>query len=135
MEPINLKKEIPGVLEAIVSELTALLEDAGFGVLTRIDLHAKVKAALGKTMAPAVILGVCDPALAYEAYTTNTDVASLLPCNAVVRDVGAGVVSVEIASPATLMRVVGDPRLDALARAAEARLRRALDKLHPALAV
>ena len=64
---------------------------------------------------------------AYEAYLRNSDVASLLPCNAVLRDVGDGRISIELAKPSSLMEMLGDRELIVLARDADARLQRALE--------
>lgn len=67
--------------------------------------------------------------MAYEAYTANSDVASLLPCNVVVRDIGAGKVSIEIIKPTAIMKVLGDKNLDRLAQEADGRLEKVIVKL------
>ncbi|MCB0403752.1 MAG: DUF302 domain-containing protein [Bdellovibrionales bacterium] len=126
---INFKKEISGTIEGTIEKVTEALKNEGFGVLTRIDLHAKIKEKLGKEIAPAVILGACNPQLAYEAYTANSDVASLLPCNAVVREVGPGRVSVELARPSAMMEMVGDTDLVSLAKEADKKLEGVLQKM------
>ena len=77
---------------------------------------------------PTVILGACNPNLAYEAYTANSDVASLLPCNAVVREIAPGKISLELAAPSGMMRILGDAKLTALALEADVLIQRALDK-------
>jgi uncharacterized protein (DUF302 family) len=77
---------------------------------------------------PTVILGACNPNLAYEAYTANSDVASLLPCNAVVREIAPGKVSLELAAPSGMMQILGDANLTRLALEADVLIRRALDK-------
>ncbi len=130
MSSICLKKEFTGVaLDQLIERVTSALKTEGFGVLTRIDLHSKIKEKLGKDLAPAVILGACNPELAFEAYSANPDVASLLPCNAVIREVGKQRYSVELAKPTALMRMVGDDRLVGLAGSADEKLARALEKV------
>ncbi len=126
---INFKRELNTSVESAIERITAALKTEGFGVLTRIDLHMKVKEKLGKEMRPVVILGACNPQLAYDAYQSNPDVASLLPCNAVVREVGDGRISVELAKPSSMMTVLGDPKLIALAAEADARLQNLLEKM------
>jgi|GEM_PF-286580 len=132
MSSINMKRETAGPMDSAIERVTEALKAQAFGVLTRIDLHAKVKEKLGKDLRPVVILGACNPGLAYEAYCLNSDVASLLPCNAVLRDVGYGRISVEIAKPSALMKFLGDEKLVAMALDADARLRKALESLTPA---
>lgn len=129
MSKINFKKEFAGNVETAAERVTEALKTEGFGILTRIDLHSKIKEKLGKDLLPVIILGACNPQLAYEAFQHNTDVTSLLPCNAVIRDLGNGRVSVELAKPSAMMEIIGDANLIALAGDADARLEKALSKI------
>lgn len=130
MQNINFKKELNGQFEDIILTLTEELKTEGFGILNRTDLHQKFQEKLGKKVAPVTILGACNPALAYDVYQANSDVASLLPCNAVVRDIGQGRISVELAKPTALMEVLGDPKLVEAAKDADHRLARVLERMH-----
>ncbi|HEX5364090.1 MAG TPA: DUF302 domain-containing protein [Gallionella sp.] len=126
MTDINFKREISATLDEAVERATKALGAEGFGILTRIDMHAKIKEKTGKDIVPTVILGACNPNLAYEAYTANSDVASLLPCNAVVREIAPGRVSLEFAKPTGMMKMLGDEKLVALAAEADVKIARAL---------
>ncbi len=125
--PINFKRQIQSSLDGAIDRVTQALSAEGFGILTRIDMHSKIKEKIGKDIAPTVILGACNPTLAHEAYCTNTDVTSLLPCNAVLREISPGTISVELAAPTGLMTILGDEKLVKLAEEADRRLQRALD--------
>lgn len=126
MSTINFKRLINDTLDHTVERATKALAAEGFGVLTRIDMHSKIKEKTGKDVIPTVILGACNPNLAYEAYTSNSDVASLLPCNAVIREVAPGKMSVEFIKPTSMMKVLGDAKLTALAAEADIKIERAL---------
>ncbi len=126
MNPINFKLEVVDTFDHAIERITKALAAEGFGILTRIDMHSKIKEKIGKDIIPTVILGACNPQLAYEAYTANSDVASLLPCNAVIREVKPGKISVELAAPSGMMRILGDPQLTKLAAEADIRIERAL---------
>jgi uncharacterized protein (DUF302 family) len=126
MSGINFKREISATLDQAVERATQALAAEGFGILTRIDMHSKIKEKIGKDIVPTVILGACNPQLAFEAYTANSDVASLLPCNAVVRELAPGQISLEFAAPSGMMRILGDARLTDLAAEADVRIQRAL---------
>jgi uncharacterized protein (DUF302 family) len=126
MTAINFKREIADTADHAIERVTKALGAEGFGILTRIDMHSKIKEKTGKDIVPTVILGACNPMLAYEAYTANSDVASLLPCNAVVREIAPGKVSLEFAKPSGMMLMLGDTGLAELAREADAKIERAL---------
>lgn len=126
MSTVNFKREIQASVDQAIERVTKALGAEGFGILTRIDMHSKIREKTGKEIVPTVILGACNPLLAYEAYTANSDVASLLPCNAVIREVGPGRISVELAAPSAMMLILGDARLTELARDADTRIQRAL---------
>lgn len=123
---INFKRTISATLDQAVERVTQALAAQGFGILTRIDMHSKIKDKTGKDIIPTVILGACNPHLAYEAYTRNSDVASLLPCNAVIRELAPGSISVELAAPSAMMRILGDEQLVQLAQEADQRITQAL---------
>jgi len=124
---ICLKREFKASLEEGVNAITEALRPEGFGILTRIDMHTKIKEKLGKEIDPTVILGACNPAVAYQAFNVTTDVAGLLPCNAVVRDVGNGRVSVELTKASSMLEVLGNKDLTASALEVDKMLTRALE--------
>ena len=128
MITINFKREIADSFDNGIERIIKALGAEGFGILTRIDMHSKIKEKTGKDIVPTVILGACNPNLAYEAYTANSDVASVLPCNAVVREIAPGKISLELAAPSAMMQILGDEKLTRLALEADVLIQRALDK-------
>ena len=126
MNDTNYKREIGGSLDEAVARVTSALAGQGFGILTRIDMDKKILEKTGKKIVPTVILGACNPTLAYEAYTANSDVAGLLPCNAVVRELDKGRISIEFTKPSAMMRILGDNGLVKLAVEADENVKTAL---------
>ena len=126
MVKINFKRDIADSLDHAIERVTKALADQGFGILSRIDMHSKIREKTGKEIIPTVILGACNPILAYEAYTANSDVASLLPCNAVLREIAPMRISVELVAPSAMMRILGDDKLVKLALDADQRIELAL---------
>ncbi len=126
MASISFKREVNGQVDAVVERLKTMLGSQGFGILTRIDFHTKIKEKLGKDLPPVVILGACNPSLAYEAFLKNSDVAGLVPCNAVVRELEINKVSIELTKPSALMAVLGNKELERLASDADAKLAKVL---------
>jgi uncharacterized protein (DUF302 family) len=126
MNSVNFKREIEATLNEAIERATKALAAEGFGILTRIDMHAKIKDKLGKDVIPTVILGACNPHFAYQGYTRNSDIASLVPCNVVVREIAPGRISLEFVKPTALVQILGDPELVGLAKEGDDAIERAL---------
>ncbi|OBF59615.1 ABC transporter [Mycobacterium sp. 852002-53434_SCH5985345] len=107
------------------------LAQHGFGVLTEIDVRAKVQVQLGVEMEDYLILGACDPAVAYRAIGVDREIGLLLPCNVLVRaDPGdPGTVIVEAMDLGLLVEVTGEPALIAIAAEITENLRAAIASL------
>jgi uncharacterized protein (DUF302 family) len=114
--------------EQAVQAARAALQEEGFGVLTEIDVKATMKAKLDKDFRRYVILGACNPPLAHRALETDPSVGLLLPCNVIVYEEGNSSV-VAAVDPLGLLGMLDNPALREVAQEAEARLRRAIDRL------
>ncbi|MGO4256875.1 DUF302 domain-containing protein [Marmoricola sp. RAF53] len=95
------------------------LADAGFGVITEIDMSATLKAKLDVDLPPQVVLGACRPALAHQALLADPSVAALLPCNVVVRSLDDATTLVETFDPAFLADLAGEAVREVAADARE----------------
>jgi uncharacterized protein (DUF302 family) len=112
-----------------IETVTAKLADEGFGVLSDIDVAAKMKEKLGKEMPRYRILGACNPLLAFEAISAVEDIGLLLPCNVLVREDTDGRVHVDFMDPVSVMSLVRDPGVEPLANDVKGRLQRVLEAL------
>ncbi|GAB3669370.1 DUF302 domain-containing protein [Nocardioides korecus] len=115
--------------DAAVTEVREGLADQGFGVLTEIDLQATMKAKLDVDVAPQVILGACRPQLAHQAMQADPSIATVLPCNVVVRSVDEHTTVVEAFDPHAMMGLSSSGGLDTVAADARQRLTAMLDAL------
>ena len=122
-------KQVDLDFDAAIDKVTADLQAEGFGVLSDIDVAAKMKEMLDKDMPRYRILGACNPALANQAIEAVPDIGLLLPCNVLVREEENGAVNVSFMDPISVMSLVGDPGVEPLAGEVKARLERVLEAL------
>ncbi|MCP4804348.1 MAG: DUF302 domain-containing protein [Proteobacteria bacterium] len=110
--------------QAVARTRTALGGE-GFGVLTEIDMTATLQKKLGVEVEDYLVLGACNPPLAYEALSADRAIGLLLPCNVVVsrRD---GVTTVAAIDPDAMFSVVGRDDVAPIAAQVKAKLERAL---------
>ena len=112
-----------------IETVTIELEKEGFGVLSDIDVAAKMKAKLGKDMPRYRILGACNPAIAYQAINAVEDIGLLLPCNVLVHEDDGGDVHVDFMDPESVLSLVEDPGITPMATEVKAKLQRVLAAL------
>lgn len=107
-----------------IETVTAELEKEGFGVLSDIDVAAKMKAKLGKDMPRYRILGACNPGIAYQAIQAVEDIGLLLPCNVLVRETVEGEVHVDFMDPQSVLSLVEKPGIEPMAVEVKQKLQR-----------
>ena len=122
-------KVVDLAFDEAIDRVTDKLADEGFGVLSDIDVAAKMKEKLDKDMPRYRILGACNPPLAFEAISAVDDIGLLLPCNVLVREDGQGKVHVDFMDPVSVLSLVNDPGVEPLASDVKGRLLRVLDAL------
>ncbi|REC54630.1 DUF302 domain-containing protein [Rhodosalinus sediminis] len=109
------------------ARVRAALTEAGFGVLTEIDVQQTMKQKIDKDMDGYKILGACNPNMAWEAMGLEPRIGAMLPCNVILRSVESGtevsaidpVASMQAVEIAELHEVAGQVR-DMLLRAVDA---------------
>lgn len=122
-------KPVDLTFDEAIDKVTEILQGEGFGVLSDIDVAAKMKEKLDKDMPPYRILGACNPPLADKAITAVPEIGLLLPCNVLVRQDEAGQVYVSFMDPEAVMSLVDDPSVEPLAAEVKGRLERVLGAL------
>jgi uncharacterized protein (DUF302 family) len=109
-----------------VARCRAELQKEGFGVLTEIDIQAKLKEKLGVDLEPYLILGACHPPSAHRAIAAVPEVGVLLPCNVTVSREGGKTV-VRAMNPKAVMDVLHSPLLAEIAIEVGGALRRVVE--------
>jgi uncharacterized protein (DUF302 family) len=112
-----------------VEKVRAALADEGFGILTEIDVKATLKEKLDVNFKPYVILGACNPSLAYKTLQAEEQIGLMLPCNVVVQEAADGGSIIAALNPLVAMESVGNPELEPTAKEVTDKLRRAVQVL------
>lgn len=115
---------LTGAFDDAVARVTAALKAEGFGVLTQIDVRETLKQKLDVAFRPYMILGACNPPLAYRALSLAPEIGLLLPCNVTVSEVAPGQIDVGLVDPMMMMSVAARPELAEVAGEARAKLER-----------
>ena len=111
----TIDRTFPGArLDEIEARTRAALSDAGFGVLTEIDVAATMKKKLDREMPGYRILGACNPSMAWEAIGMEPKVGAMLPCNVILRQTDAGV-EVSAIDPRASMQAIDNAGLGTVA--------------------
>lgn len=124
-------REVPLDFNEAVERTREILKKEGFGVLSEIRMDEKFKDKLGVDFRKYLILGACNPPLAYKAVQEDINIGLLLPCSVVVyeaNEVGKSVVAAINAK--TMMSVAGEgPAMEAASTEVSERLALVVEKV------
>lgn len=125
---IRRKVSIP--YDHAVARAKVVMQEQGFGVLSEIDIKQKLKEKLNVDFKRYVILGVCNPPLAYKALQAEPEIGLLLPCNVIVYELNETSSMVSAIDPNSMIDVIGENRvIEEVARDARTRLEKAIANL------
>jgi len=119
-------KSIAAPFGEVEQKVRAELAKEGFGIMSEIDVQAKFKEKLARDFREYVILGACNPPLAWEAFAREINIGTLLPCNVVVYRDDDGKTAVVVMDPVAALGVIGNPELTEIASQVRARMERVL---------
>ena len=131
MSTYGMHIKLKGTLDQVKANVVEALKVQGFGILTEIDVQKTLKQKIGVDFKSYLILGACNPHLAYKALSTDESIGLLLPCNVVLKQEGDGV-EVSILDPEVMFSIVEPETKKALAglpQEAKSRLQAALSTL------
>ncbi|MCK5396211.1 MAG: DUF302 domain-containing protein [Gammaproteobacteria bacterium] len=114
--------------DAIV-RVTEHLADAGFGVLTTIDVSATLKKKIDVDFPRYTILGACNPGFAHKALLAENKIGTMLPCNVVIQETSDGKVEVSAVDPMASMMAVQNESLGGIASEVQGMLKNVIEGL------
>ena len=112
-----------------IERVTKHLADAGFGVLTTIDVSATLKKKIDVDFQRYTILGACNPGFAHKALLAEDKIGTMLPCNVIVQELADGKVEVAAVDPMASMMAVQNEMLGGIASEVQGMLKNVIEGL------
>jgi len=119
-------KELDLSYETVKEIVVEELKKEGFGILTQIDVQAKLKEKLGIDFKKYVIFGACNPPNAHKAILAEENIGLMLPCNVIVYEKGNKTV-LSIIRPTVAMQMIANSALKSIAESVEVQLKKVFD--------
>jgi uncharacterized protein (DUF302 family) len=122
-------KTVDDSFDDAIERVTKHLADAGFGVLTTIDVSATMKKKIDVDMPRYTILCACNPGFAYKAIQAEDKIGTMLPCNVIVKETADGKVEVAAVDPMASMMAVQNETLGGIASEVQGMLKNVIEGL------
>jgi len=124
-----ISKIVDDSFEDAIERVTRHLADAGFGVLTTIDVSATLKKKIDVNFQRYTILGACNPGFAYKALQAEDKIGTMLPCNVIVQEMADGKVEVAAVDPMASMMAIQNEALGSIASEVQGMLKNVIEGL------
>jgi uncharacterized protein (DUF302 family) len=123
-------RTIDAAFDEVVERTREALKQEGFGVLSEIRMDEKLREKLGVEFRRYVILGACNPPLAYRTLQEDLNIGLMLPCNVIVYEADEKARSVVAAvDPIEMMSMVDSPTINQVATEVHARLQKVIEQI------
>ena len=104
----DMTKTVDMTYEETIDKVTEELKNVGFGILTTIDVKETFKTKIDKEFRKYIILGACNPNLAYSALNSEIELGLLLPCNVIVYEESENKTVLSILNPDLMVDIAKD---------------------------
>jgi len=122
-------KTIRSSYDDAISLITEALRNEGFGIISVIQIHEKLKEKLNVDFKKYTILGACNPPFAYQALQAEDKIGTMLPCNVLVIEQAPGMIEIAAVNPIASMMAIPNPALGEVAQEVTNRLQRVIASL------
>ena len=114
--------------EALI-RVTEVLKSEGFGIISEIRMHEKLKEKLGIDYKKYTILGACNPGYAYTALQVEDKIGTMLPCNVILQELSETNIEVAAVNPIASMMAIQNPALTGIAKEVTDKLQVVISRL------
>lgn len=121
-------KELDIEFEEVVKKTRKELSKQGFGIITEIDVKETLKKKLNIDYDNYIILGACNPSLAYKALQAEKEIGLLLPCNVIIYQKNKKTI-ISAINPTEAMSIIDNNSLKEIAEEVAGRLKKLIEIL------
>ncbi|WP_439183172.1 DUF302 domain-containing protein [Carboxylicivirga taeanensis] len=121
-----IEKTLDTNFESAILKTKEALQKEGFGVLSEIDIHKKLKEKLNVDFRKYKILGACNPPLAHQALQIEDKIGTMLPCNVIIFELDDNHVQIAAIDPFASMQVVENDQLNQIAKIVKEKLEKVI---------
>ena len=123
------QRVINGSFENVETRTRESLMEQGFGVLTEVNVRDTLKKKLDVEFSKYMILGVCNPPIAFDALKIDKGVGLFMPCNIVLWENEDGSTTVSAFDTTIMSDRIQNDEIEELAHRVNKILKTALDKI------
>ena len=116
--------------DTAIQRATEELKKEGFGILTEIDVKETFKKKLDVDFRKYRILGACNPQMAHQAISSESKIATMLPCNVIVQETEDGQVEISAVDPVASMQAVKNDTLGDVATQVREKLKKVIGNIN-----
>lgn len=128
MSKYGYTKQLAVSFDEAVEKTIAGFKEAGFGVLSDIDVKKTLKEKINVDFKKYRILGMCNPKRAHQALQSEEEIGLLLPCNVIVYEKDNRAV-VSALLPSAIFSLVDNSAVAPLAEEVEQIMKKAINSL------
>jgi len=123
------RNTISTTFDNAIKIITDKLKTEGFGVISEIKMHEKLKEKLEVDFKKYTILGACNPSFALKALKLEDKIGTMLPCNFLVIEQEEGKIEVAAINPFASMQSIANPELYDIAHKISQTLRKIVEHI------
>jgi uncharacterized protein (DUF302 family) len=115
--------------EATIKQIQALLEEKGFQIYTRLNVHDIIGDSCDDKFGRYLIIGACNPEFAQQLFAADQNIGLLMPCNIIIYEKLTGGCRVMIKDPVHIMDIIKSPLAIATAINVKCRMEELIEEL------
>ena len=122
-------KVLNNLYDEAVKITVEALKSEGFGVISEINMHEKLKEKVGVDFKRYKILGACNPPYAYKALQAEDKIGAMMPCNVLVIEQGQNKIEIAAVNPIASMQAIKNPTLGEIALEITGKLKKVINSI------